>query len=167
MRPPLRLGVLAGLLVGLVVGAARAAPPRARPGPQPVPALDEYRWRRRLLVVFAPAAGAPAESLYLAQRREYARAAAVLAERDVTVLAVGADADAARARTLRRRLGVPAAGFAVVLVGKDGGVKLRRRALLGADEVLATVDAMPMGAVERRRRDARRNARADRTPPGG
>jgi hypothetical protein len=40
----------------------------------------------------------------------------------------------------------------VALVGKDGGVKLRRRTLLPAETVLGTVDAMPMGAAEARRR---------------
>jgi hypothetical protein len=107
--------------------------------------------------VLAPGVGTAAESTYRAQRRELERAASLLAERDVTVLDLpsGNDArSAARARTLRRQLGVPDTGFAVALVGKDGGVKLRRRTLLSADVVLGTIDAMPMGAAERRRRAA-------------
>jgi hypothetical protein len=147
MRRPSRLATL--LAASLLVAAAAAAA-AAEAGAQTVPALREHRWKRRVLVVLAPAAGSPAEPTYRAQRAELARAAGLLAERDVLVVDV-ADA-AGAARTLRRQLGVPAGAFAAVLVGKDGGVKLRRRTLLRADVVLSTIDAMPMGAAEARRR---------------
>jgi hypothetical protein len=81
----------------------------------------------------------------------------------------GGDAGAAaRTRTLRRQLGVPDTGFAVVLVGKDGGVKLRRRTLLSADVVLGTIDAMPMMASRRWCRDdvgREEGATAELDPP--
>jgi hypothetical protein len=154
-RPPFVIALAAAVLAAAVLAAASLAAPAG--AQQAVPALGEYRWKQRVLAVFAPAPGAAAESTYRAQRRELARAGALLAERDVVVLDL-AD-DAARARTLRRQLGVPDGAFAAVLVGKDGGVKLRRRTLLPADVVLSTVDAMPMGAAEARRRRSGRGAR--------
>jgi hypothetical protein len=149
MRAPARTALLAALAAASALVAAAAARP-APAGAQPVPALDAYRWKRRVLVVLAPAAGAPGDSTYQAQRREFARYAEALAERDLVVLDL-APADP-RAGALRRQLDLPGSGFGVALVGKDGGVKLRRRALLPAERVLATVDAMPMGAEEARRR---------------
>jgi hypothetical protein len=144
---------LAGVLLALAAGAA-SAPAGAQPG-RPVPALRDYRWTKRVLAVFAPPAGAPAESTYRAQRDEFARYAAALGERDLVVLDHPAGAAPGRVRALRQQLGVPGEGFAVVLVGKDGTVKLRRRALLTAERVLATVDGMPMGAAEARARRRR------------
>jgi hypothetical protein len=128
------------------VALAAGWPPPA--GAQPVPGLREHRWRHRVLVVFAPAPGSPADRVYREQLAEFDRRGEELRSRDVVVVPVGADA----AGALRRQMGVPDGAFGVALVGKDGTVKLRRRALLPADRVLDTVDAMPMGAAEARRR---------------
>jgi hypothetical protein len=139
----------------LCLAAGLALVLAARPAPaQPVAGLRQYRWERRVVALFAPASGAPAadSAAYAAQRRELARSAELLGERDVIVLHFPPDADPARAAELRRQLRVPGPGFAVVLVGKDGGVKLRRRTLLTADRLASTIDAMPMGAAEARRR---------------
>lgn len=45
-----------------------------------------------------------------------------------------------------------ASGFSVVLIGKDGGEKLRRNTLLSSKELFAIVDAMPMRRAEREKR---------------
>jgi hypothetical protein len=71
------------------------------------------------------------------------------------VRVIPAPADDARTRTLRRQLAVADGEFRVVLVGKDGLPKLRRRAPLAVDELLRTIDGMPMGAAEARRRAGR------------
>jgi hypothetical protein len=42
--------------------------------------------------------------------------------------------------------------FSVVLIGKDGGEKLRRATPLSPDELFAIVDAMPMRRAEMRER---------------
>lgn len=54
-----------------------------------------------------------------------------MAERDIVVLEV-----------------VGGAGYAIRLVGKDGGVKLRRGAPVPLEEIFALVDAMPKRRVE-------------------
>jgi hypothetical protein len=51
---------------------------------------------------------------------------------------------------LETRFGAPA--FSVVLIGKDGGEKLRRRTPLAPEELFAIVDAMPMRQAEVRTR---------------
>jgi len=62
-----------------------------------------------------------------------------LAERDVVVLTDGPGVAALR----------DGPGFRVLLIGKDGGVKLDRRAPVAVDEILSLIDSMPM-----RRREA-------------
>lgn len=145
-----RLHTLLALTFAVLALAAVAT----RAPAQPVPALRDHRWEHRVLVVFAPTGNA-ARGPYRAQVGEFARHADALAERDVVVLDFPPGADPGRAATLRRQLGVAGGAFGVVLVGKDGEVKLRRRALLSAERVLATVDGMPMGAAEARRRRGR------------
>lgn len=95
--------------------------------------LDGLRWQARPVVVLGEA-GAVARQI-----DAFRPAAGALAEREVTLLTDGPGADGLR----------PAQGLRVLLIGKDGGVKLRRDAPVTADEIIGLIDAMPM-----RRREA-------------
>ncbi len=95
--------------------------------------LSAYRWSRRVLILF----GSPASPAMQAQQADLAAHTAGVAERDTTVLVSNDPA-------LRQRLGAPEGEFAAVLVGKDGGVKLRSTTPIRYGELAATVDAMPM-----------------------
>ena len=48
------------------------------------------------------------------------------------------------AASLRTRLRLPAARFAIVLIGKDGTVALRSAEPVPADTLQGRIDAMPM-----------------------
>ena len=54
---------------------------------------------------------------------------------------------------MRARYSVEDNQFATVLIGKDGGEKLRRDGLMPTDTLFDTIDAMPM-----RRDEIRRNS---------
>jgi len=102
------------------------------------------RDRRRVLLVSASDATDPRLD---AQRRILRRWGAEADDRDLTVVEIVGDrvagaADAAA--DLRRRYRLPATGYAVALIGKDGGTKLRGREPLSAERLTATIDAMPM-----------------------
>jgi len=74
--------------------------------------------------------------------------AALLHDRDVVVQ----DMTPEIARRTRPELGVAAgATFEILLVGKDGGVKLRRNTPVAASEIAALIDTMPMRRSEMRR----------------
>ena len=76
------------------------------------------------------------------------RDAAALQERDVVVQTMTPEA----ARRDRPDLGVKAqTAFEVLLVGKDGGVKLRRETAVAPSEITALIDTMPMRRAEMRR----------------
>lgn len=111
--------------------------------------LAAYRWSRRVVLVFATG---PDDPELRAQVAELTPRAPDLAERDIVVI-VSADP------ALRRSLSVPADGFAVLLLGKDGGVKLRSAVPVAFAELAATVDAMPM------RQDESRLSHAGRRTP--
>lgn len=139
----------AALIAATLLAAAFASPASAA-------GLDAYLWKDRPVVVFAPSREAPAAA---EQIRRLAAARAVLAERDMPVLLVtrtGVAALAGRrsptleAAELRAAYGVGEDDFAVVLVGKDGGEKLRSAEPVTAERLTGLVDSMPM-----RRREAR------------
>ena len=122
----------------------------AAPAALAVASIDAYRNHARLLIVFAPTAADAA----LAQQQQSADVAA-FAARDVRIVEVVGDTvkgatDAAA--TLRRRFGVDAAGFRLILVGKDGHVALDSATPVPAARIDATIDAMPMRQQEMRRR---------------
>ncbi|ETX13855.1 hypothetical protein OCH239_06580 [Roseivivax halodurans JCM 10272] len=103
--------------------------------------LDAYRWNARPVLVFAPA---PGHADYDRQMDILRNAEGGLAERDIVVLG-----DTARATTALRKSFAPE-NFLVVLIGKDGGVKLSRTEPISADMLFDTIDAMPMRRREMR-----------------
>jgi hypothetical protein len=136
-----RRSVLAGM-AGVATGGAG------------VDGLATYRWRKRVVVVFA----APGDARLGEQRQVLAGLRAAEDSLDLVLVAVegGAVTPAVgRAADLRRRFGVRGEEFTALLIGKDGGVKLRERRVLGADLLARTIDAMPMRQAEMRERPRR------------
>ena len=124
-------GLGAGLVVALAAGPAQAQEPRPMPED-----LEALRWEARPVLIFADT---PADPDYQGQLEALEKAAEGLAARDMVVLV---DADPAAGGALRERLEVQ--GFAAVLIGKDGGVKLREPHPVAPLELFALVDRMPM-----------------------
>ena len=121
--------------------------------------LEHLRWQQRVIVVMAETPDDPA---LLEQQRRLHEAAPDLAERDVTLITATNEtvtidgnrvAGRPSANQLRRAYARGASGFQVVLIGKDGGVKLRSADPVPTADVLALVDSMPM-----RRREMREGA---------
>ncbi|WP_019370404.1 DUF4174 domain-containing protein [Sphingomonas sp. HT-1] len=108
------------------------------------------QWQKRVLLVSAPQANDPARA---EQRRIVAGWKAGAVERDLAVVEIVGDrvlgaSDAPAA--LRQRYGLSSAAFGVVLIGKDGGVKLRQTRPIPAAILEETIDAMPMRRAGKR-----------------
>ena len=95
----------------------------------------------RKLLVFSSTHNA---ALYRQQMDELNRHNDELRERDVVIV----EAD----DLLRNTFHVSAGEFAIVLIGKDGGEKLRRHTLTKVSELSVMIDAMPMRQAEMRKR---------------
>jgi hypothetical protein len=99
---------------------------------------------RRLVVVV----GQPDDPRVHAEMAMLSCAKGALDERDVVVQSLSPEA----ARRDRPNLAVgPTTAFEVLLVGKDGGVKLRRLHPVDPAEIAALIDTMPMRQQEMRR----------------
>lgn len=145
-RRPLVASALAVIL--LAVGAA-LVPARAVAA-----GLGDYLWGYRPLLVFAPTPNDPrlAETVSRieASRCDFADRDMVLglivSEGTSTLdgQVVGAD----QSQQLRSQFGIEAGSFSVVLIGKDGGEKLRVNDVPDLATIYAVIDGMPMRAAE-------------------
>ena len=120
-------------------------------------ALARYRWENRVLLVFAPDVDS---TLCLRQHEMLLDAKPGLNERDVVVISVLKDivstkerpAAAVSADALRDAYDVLPHDFRVVLIGKDGGVKLRQDEPISMANLFALIDSMSMRKQEMGRR---------------
>ena len=112
--------------------------------------LTPYKWRNRLLLIFAPS---EASEDYAGQRRLLDREKAGFKDRDLLPGFIFEDETGTldshsitpeEAARLRKIFGVPDGEFTVVLVGKDGGEKFRSRTPVSPEDIFDRIDEMPI-----------------------
>ncbi|WP_366868874.1 DUF4174 domain-containing protein [uncultured Tateyamaria sp.] len=108
--------------------------------------LNEFVWEKRPIIVFADSPNDPNFRLQMEYLENRERD---LVDRDVIVLT---DTDPSVDSALREKL--RPRGFMLVLIGKDGGVKLRKPFPRDVREITRTIDKMPMRQREIRERRA-------------
>jgi tRNA G18 (ribose-2'-O)-methylase SpoU len=101
--------------------------------------LTDYKWKNRILLVFGNEKN---EELLEKQQAIFNAQKSELAERELMVF-VNPESDSMA--KLRKEK-----GFEVILIGKDGGVKKRKTALITTDELFGIIDSMPMRQSEMR-----------------
>ena len=123
--------------------------------------LGDYLWERRPLLLFAPAERDP-RLVETMRRIEASRCD--FADRDMvpgrivtegTSTRDGHVVDNDQARWLVSEFGIGADSFSVVLLGKDGGEKLRVADVPDLQAICAVIDGMPMRARETRANPSR------------
>ncbi|MFY0692117.1 MAG: DUF4174 domain-containing protein [Paracoccaceae bacterium] len=124
--------------------AQEAPPPEVGPYDSSEATLEEFLWLKRPVVVFADT---PADPRFREQMELLGARLDALADRDVVILT---DTDPAAKSALRMKL--RPRGFMLVLIGKDGGVKLRKPAPWDVRELGRVIDKMPMRQQELRDR---------------
>lgn len=120
--------------------------------------LDQFQWKNRLLFLFAPNRNHP---LFEALHKSLAAQKTEAADRDLVVFEIlesGPSSmntnylDPQAGQKLRDKFDVQRGRFAVILVGKDGGIKLNRREPTQLADIFALIDAMPMRQDEMRQK---------------
>jgi hypothetical protein len=136
-----RKGVKSMLLAALCVSDAAAAA-----------SLSDHAWHHRVLLVFASSDASPELAV---QRANIDRSKRDFNDRDLRSIVVSGNTvkgSTDTAADLRRRFNIHADAFRVLLIGKDGGVKMNSARPLSSNELNATIDAMPMRREEMRTR---------------
>lgn len=118
--------------------------------------FEQFKWKKRLLLVFAPQSSDP---LFAALQREISTRKNEVENRDLVIFEIlelgasrmnGAELDPHTAAVLRKRFDVSPKAFALILVGKDSGIKLKRDDFNGLEEIFRLIDSMPMRQNEMR-----------------
>ena len=108
--------------------------------------LDELRWKKRVIIIYAPA-GSKAQ---LARQEQLLRSrSADLKERDITQIVLRSRAENPK---IADRFKLTGTDFALLLIGKDGGEKLRSHKLVSPEAICRLIDSMPMRQEEMRKR---------------
>jgi hypothetical protein len=119
--------------------------------------LTAYRWKKRLLFVFALS---EEDQTYYTLKKEIAGQDKELNERDLSVFYVLEKGESrldwkriepAQALFLRKHFSVPSGKTMILLIGKDGGEKLRQDGLVEMKQIFRIIDAMPMRQEEMKR----------------
>ena len=112
-----------------------------------VPDLDSLKWNSRVLLLFA--SGENDLQLQDQERRLEAEQKG-LDKRDLKVFALTGTSGESRA--LSDRFHVADSRFVLLLIGKDGGEKLRKDHVVAPEEIFQVIDKMPMRRDEMRRK---------------
>ena len=136
-------------VIFLVISAAALGPAQATAAE-----LSDYLWQRRPLLLFAPSESDPQ---LLETMRRIAASRCDFADRDMVLGRIvtegtstldGNVVDPNQAQKLFSDFGIGANTFSVVLIGKDGGEKLRVADVPDLQSIYAVIDGMPMRARE-------------------
>jgi hypothetical protein len=120
--------------------------------------LAQFQWKNRLLFIFAQDVSHP---LLKGLQSQIAAQKAEVEERDLIVFEVPAQGparmntnplDQQEADSIRNHFAVPCNAFSLILVGKDGGIKLKRSDQVDLSEVFGLIDSMPMRQREMRQK---------------
>ncbi|MFC1665967.1 DUF4174 domain-containing protein, partial [Pseudomonadota bacterium] len=112
--------------------------------------LSQYRWQYRLLVVFAPTSEYPE---YLEQVQQICEYNEGYSERDLLVIKVIENCSTPLIITNNSRLlgsqlrpffNIRRDQFSVLLIGKDGGIKLNSSCVINSCDLFDLIDSMPM-----------------------
>ncbi|ACV68228.1 DUF4174 domain-containing protein [Desulfohalobium retbaense] len=130
--------------------------------------LEEYRWKNRLLIIFAPS---KTDQTYLKLQHALDRAEDALQGRDMLVFHLFASGSgwvgdipvhAEAVRSFYRRFDVQDQDLNLILIGKDGGEKVRQVGSFDLQDIFDRIDAMPMRQQEmRERREIKNGGAAD------
>ena len=124
--------------------------------------LKDYQWKNRLILAFSPSAE---DTGYRAFTKDIALQDEEVIDRDLLVFHILETGEIRLGETslptgsgdyLRENFSIRSGRFTVLLIGKDGGVKLRREGGVKLGEIFSLIDTMPMRQREMREKSQQR-----------
>lgn len=113
--------------------------------------LEVYKWENQVLLLFAASEN---DAEFIKQKGLNRKNMQGIAERQLVVLELVPGGNAADMREdLLKKFDVEAAGYTLLLLGKDGMEKYRSRTAVSLEEVFKIIDQMPMRRQEMRKQD--------------
>jgi len=149
MAHPCRQVIRSALAVIILTASAVLAPAAAAAAE-----LGDYLWQRRPLLLFAPA---ESDSRLVETVRRIEASRCDFADRDMVLGLIvtegtstldGQVVDTGHVKRLLSEFGIAANTFSAVLIGKDGGEKLRVNDVPDLPAIYAVIDGMPMRSAD-------------------
>ena len=118
--------------------------------------LKDYQWKNRILVLFDEEIDTPPLQ---SQLKAFAVDQEALTDRNLIIFLItengvyddGGESVALNAERLRNNLGIEKDFTGTVLIGKDGGVKLKKEFHVDPETIFTLIDGMPMRRSEMRK----------------
>jgi hypothetical protein len=119
--------------------------------------LTSYRWKKRLMLVFS---ADTSEAEYVAFNQSLKQRLSEVQDRELIILRIFEKAPSRimeqplqpeEAEKLRRRFSIKSGQLTVILIGKDGGVKMVKERRADIQEIFDLIDSMPMRQREMRK----------------
>jgi len=120
--------------------------------------LQPYRWNNRLILIFAPV---QTDSNYLIVKERLSELRDEIDDLDIVLFHLFEDGESrvqdsplksGGADSLRRKYQIKPGALTLVLIGKDGGEKMRQRNRANFNAIFSRIDAMPMRRQEMKQR---------------
>jgi hypothetical protein len=120
--------------------------------------FTQFQWKNRLLFIFAQDDSDP---LFKDLKSQIVAQKAEVDDRDLIVFELPAQGparmntsplDQKEADSIRNHFAAPSNAFSLILVGKDGGIKLKRSDQVDLREIFGLIDSMPMRQREMRQK---------------
>lgn len=121
--------------------------------------IERFQWKKRLLLIFSPERADP---LFNSLANEIASRRVDVEDRDLVIFEIlesgvskmnSSELEPQKAASFRERFEIPQNTFTVILLGKDGGIKLKRNDKVRLEEMFRLIDSMPMRQDEMRQKD--------------
>ena len=120
--------------------------------------LTQFQWKNRLLFIFTPDAD---DKLFQKLQNEIIAKKVEVEDRDLVVFEVlergpsmmnAAHLDQKKVDSIRKHFSVPHKSFRIILIGKDGSIKLKRDDQIDLEAIFELIDSMPMRKDEIRQK---------------
>ena len=120
--------------------------------------FDQFKWKYRLLFLFSSERNDP---FFRELKGEISDRKNEVDDRDLLVFEIlesgpstmnTTQMDPQTAASLRKHFDLTQNTFALILLGKDGGIKLKRNDRVKLDEIFTLIDSMPMRKDEKRQK---------------
>jgi hypothetical protein len=124
--------------------------------------LGKYQWQNRLILIFAPS---KTDSTYQAAQWQIKDLSKEFIDRDIVIfhliengtsLVGDSLIDQLISISLREDYHIEPSEFKVILIGKDGGEKLRQKDGIDFKVIFNRIDAMPMRRSEMQKREKKK-----------
>ena len=120
--------------------------------------LNNHRWDDRVILIFGDN---PSQAAVQTQVKKLNAKPAELADRNLVLYQIyqqegqtptGQNLSTKELKAFRKKFNIEAGSFALLLIGKDGGVKMKKTSVVDPRSIFDLIDSMPMRQAEMRRK---------------